>query len=41
MVLGPDTVSVLVIRLGAVLASNHPELIRHFPGSWRRRTPSR
>ncbi len=24
--------SVLVIRLGAVLASNHPELIRHFPG---------
>lgn len=24
--------SVLVIRLGAVLASNHPELVRHFPG---------
>jgi len=24
--------SVLVIRLGAVLASNRPELIRHFPG---------
>jgi hypothetical protein len=24
--------SVLVIRLGAVLPSNQPELIRHFPG---------
>lgn len=24
--------SVLVIRLGAVLASNRPELVRHFPG---------